>query len=60
MFDIGQSVIDTNRKNSPIICAIIPESSPTIYVLKDDETNEYYMADEERLIKYDKYWFDNH
>lgn len=60
MFEVGKWVIDTKREIAPTICAVIPETEPTIYILQDSDTGEYYMADESNLIEYDKYWFDNH
>lgn len=58
MFDIEQWVIDTKKKIAPTVKAILPNTFPTIYVLYDSETDEYYMTDEGNLIPYDKYWFD--
>lgn len=60
MFEVGKWVIDTKREIAPTICAVIPETEPTIYILQDSDTGEYYIADESDLIEYDKYWFDDH
>ena len=53
---IGNTVIDTQRKESVSICGVIEDSAPTIYVV--DTYEEIYLQKEENLIEYDKYWFD--
>ena len=52
----GKWVIDTKRKITPTIVAIVPSSIAELYVLEYD--GEYYITDRENLIEYDKYWFD--
>lgn len=59
MFQVEQWVIDTKRKTAPTVKAILPATYPTIYVLYDSDSDEYYMTDESHLIKYNKYWFDD-
>lgn len=55
-FMIGDTVIDTQRKDTVCICGAIENSAPTIYVV--DNCEEIYLQKEEGLIEYDKYWFD--
>ena len=54
---IGQWVIDTKKKITPTVCGEIPDTTPTLYVL-EDEDGDYYIQSENYLIEYDKYWFD--
>lgn len=58
MFSVDQWVIDTKKKITPTIKAILPETYPIIYVLYDSDAGEYYISDKSNLIEYDKYWFD--
>lgn len=60
MFELGRWVIDTKRRIAADVCGVIPElyTDRTIYILKNYNTDEYYMEDESNLIEYDKYWFD--
>ena len=55
-FMIGDTVIDTKRKEVVSICGVIEDSAPTIYVV--DTYEEIYLQKEENIIEYDKYWFD--
>lgn len=57
MFGTGEWVIDTKREIVSTVCAVIAESVPRIYVLKETD-GVYYIEDESNLIEYDKYWFD--
>ena len=59
LFSVEQWVINTKRKNAPTVKAVLSETYPTIYVLYDADTDEYYMENETNLIKYDKYWLDS-
>lgn len=52
----GRWVIDTKRKESVTWVTRINETS-AILVITDD--GDYYIANEENLILYDKYWFEN-
>ena len=55
-FMIGDTVIDTQRKEAVCICGVIEGSAPMIYAV--DTYEEIYLQKEENLIEYDKYWFD--
>ena len=59
MFNIGEDVIDTVRKQVVTIAAIIPSPIEDLYVVTawDGDTN-YYIVDRNSLIVYDKYYFD--
>ena len=47
-FFIGDTVIDTQRKDAVSICGIIENSAPTIYVV--DNYEEIYLQKEENLL----------
>lgn len=53
-------LIDTKNRRVVSICGTIADTYPTIYVLRDIDTDDVYLADDSNLIKYDKYWFDDH
>lgn len=55
-FNVGDWVIDTNRRTVPTVRGIIHDSCPNLYVLEDD--CNYYIECEDCLREYDKYWFD--
>lgn len=57
MFEVGQRVIDTKKKIAPEVSMVFPGAYPALYILRASE--EYYIADEDDLIEYDKYWFDD-
>ena len=52
----GRWVIDTKRKIG-VTWIIRIHNTPAILVVTDD--GDYYITDEESLIIYDKYWFEN-
>ncbi len=55
---VEQCVIDTKRKDTATVKVVFQEAYPTVYILQDFDSDEYYITDESNLIKYDKYWFD--
>lgn len=57
MFELGQWVIDTKKRSTGTVLAKIEGVEP-LYVVEDDDTDECYIVKENRLIPYDKYWFD--
>ena len=59
MFNIGEDVIDTVRKQGVTIAAIIPSPIEDLYVVNTwlGDTS-YYIVDRNSLIVYDKYYFD--
>lgn len=60
VFCVGDWVIDAQRKKWCVIRAILPDSFPTLYVLEDAECKNYYISDDENLIKYSEKWFSEH
>lgn len=59
MFEVGESVIDTAKKQSVTVAAIIPSPSGDLYVVSSWEPDScYYIVDRDSLIVYDKYYFD--
>ena len=59
MFNIGEDVIDTVRKQVVTISAIIPSPIEDLYVVTTwVGDNSYYIVDRNSLIVYDKYYFD--
>lgn len=62
-FDIATHcgwLIDTKNRCVVKSCGTIADTYPTIYVLQDLDTDDFYLADDSSLIKYDKYWFEDH
>jgi hypothetical protein len=58
MFDIGRWVIDTGRRESVTIEKVFEDcSSGNIYLVSTDD-GDCYLVKEDRLIPYNKYWFD--
>lgn len=57
MFDLGQWVIDTKKRTTGTVLAKI-EGVELLYVVEGDDTDECYIVKENRLIPYDKSWFD--
>ena len=57
MFELGQWVIDTKKRSTGTVLAKIEGVEP-LYVVEDDDTDECYIVKENRLIPYNKYWFD--
>lgn len=53
-------LIDTKTRRVVSLCGTIADAYPIVYVLQDVDTNDVYLADDSNLIKYDKYWFDDH
>lgn len=53
-------LIDTKNRRVVSLCGAIANTYPTIYVLQDLDTDDFYLADDSNLIKYDKYWFEDH
>lgn len=61
LFNINETVIDTRSHDAVVVVAIIPQgenSMMDLYVLRRDG-GEYYIADYENLIVYDKHYWDN-
>lgn len=56
MFELDKWVIDTKKEDAVTVVARL-DGIGELYVLKDDD-GECYIADAERLIPYDKQWFD--
>lgn len=58
MYEVGSWVIDTNIKESVTIEKVIDNcSSGNIYLVSKDN-DDCYLVKEDRLIPYDKYYFD--
>lgn len=62
MFSSGDWVIDTVKKESATVVGVLGDTPSgnfikVVYVIETDD-GECYMVTEDRLIKYDKYWFD--
>lgn len=57
MFKEGQTVIDTTKRQAVEIVCILYSSIKTIYVVENVD-DECYIVTENRLIEYDKHWFD--
>jgi hypothetical protein len=53
-------LIDTKTRRVVSLCRTIVDTYPVVYVLQDVNTNDVYLSDDSNLIKYDKYWFDDH
>lgn len=61
LFHIDETVIDTRSHDAVVVVAIIPKGENSLmdlYVLRRDG-GEYYISDDEDLIVYDKYYWDN-
>ena len=60
MFRIGQTVIDTKTDEIATIQMCITEDCiKNLYIIQSDETDEYRIVDEDRIIPYDKYYWDD-
>ena len=57
MYDVGEWVIDTHKKDVVTVENMIKGCSGDIYIVSTNDGN-CYMVKESRLIKYDKYYFD--
>lgn len=58
MYEVGSWVIDTNIKECVTIEKVIDDcSSGNIYLVSKDD-GDCYLVKEDRLITYDKYYFD--
>lgn len=57
MFELGQWVIDTRKKISAEVKAVI-KGEIVLYVLYGYEIDEYYIQDEYSIIPYCKKWFE--
>ena len=55
--EIGRWAIDTQRNEVVTICNILEDGYIDLYIVQTDE-GEYYITDDNRLIPYDKYYFD--
>ena len=53
-------LIDTKTRRVVSLCGTVADTYPIVYVLQDVDTNDVYLAGDSNLIKYDKYWFDDH
>lgn len=53
-------LIDTKTRRVVSLCGTVADTYPIVYILQDVDTNDVYLADDSNLIKYDKYWFDDH
>ena len=59
MFDIFETVIDTKRNAVvDIEHCIRTDSGVPLYIVHDEETDDHYIVCRDRLIKYDKYYFE--
>lgn len=59
MFDTFETVIDTKRNAVVTIEHYIrTDSGVPLYIVHDEETDDHYIVSRDRLIKYDKYYFE--
>ena len=61
VFNIGESIINTNTHNVGTVIAAIPagqNSLRNIYIIDESDNNNYIIVDEADLIVYDKYYWD--
>lgn len=61
LFNIGDSIINTNTHNPGTVIATIPaghNSLRDIYIIDEADNNNYIIVDEADLIVYDKYYWD--
>lgn len=59
MFDIFETVIDTKRNAVVTIEHYIrTDSGVPLYIVHDEEKDDYYIVGRDHLAKYDKYYFD--
>jgi hypothetical protein len=61
LFNLGESVIDTKTHECASVVAVIPAGENSIsdlYVLLTDYS-DYYITDGDRLVVYDKYYWDD-
>lgn len=55
MFKIGEWAIDTKKKIAVEVCMVFSSACPVLYILHDNDHDDYYVSDENNLIPYDKY-----
>ena len=63
LFNIGELIIDTKIKQTVRVVGIIPRGLTALYDLyilmkESDDDHSIYISDDESLIFYDKYYFD--
>ena len=62
LFTIGESIINTNTHNAGTVIAAIPAGPNclrNIYIIDEADNNNYVIIDEDDLVVYDKYYWDN-
>lgn len=60
MFNVGQIVFDTKTDEEAQICAVIADGCVReLYIIQSFDTGEYRIVDSDRIIPYDKYYWDN-
>ena len=62
-FNIGELIIDTKIKRAARVIAYVPYGKNALFdlyilMIEDDENRMFYISDEEDLIVYDKYYWD--
>lgn len=58
MYEVGRWVIDTNIKEVVTIEKVIDDCSLGNIYLVSKDNGDCYLVKEDRLITYDKYYFD--
>lgn len=62
MFDIGDSIINIKTHNAGTVIMVLPAGPNclrNIYIIDEADNNKYIIIDEDDLIAYDKYYWDN-
>lgn len=61
-FDIGNSIINTKTHNAGTVIAAFPAGPNclrNIYIIDEADNNKYIIIDEDDLVDYDKYYWDD-
>ena len=56
--NVGSWAIDTKKSIPVTLYNILENGVRDLYVVYDDDTEEYYITDEDNLIPYDKYYWE--
>lgn len=59
-FYLGESIINTKTHNAGTVITVIPagpKSLRNIYIIDEADDNNYIIVDEDDLVVYDKYYW---
>lgn len=62
LFYIGESIINTKTHEAGTVIAVLPAGPNclrNIYIIDEGDNNNYIIVDEDDLVVYDKYYWDD-